>query len=554
MNEKITELKNKAFELNNKLTLKQKISILAVVLIAAGLIAVIFLLNSKESSAYLFTNLEKDDAAAIVEALKKDKISYQLENEGTAIKVPAKDVLNLRLTLTSQGLPKGGGVGYEIFDNQDITTLTSFTEKVNMVRAIQGELARTISSLAPVKSARVHIVLPKESLFVEDQKEATASVLLNLESGGALDSRQVQSITTLVSSSVEGLQPENVAIVDNFGRVLNETANDENELANKKLTYKKRIEKDYEKNILNIIEPIVGKERARVSVTTDLDFDKAEKTEEMYDPNVTAVRSESKLEETKNGSSNGAGGVAGVQSNLPGRAGQAVNNGSTSGGSLEKSTTNFEINKTVRQVKEDVGRVTRIGASVILDGIATTIEKDGKKETKIVAIEDKQLREIEDLVKTAIGFDDTRGDRVVVNSIPFMPKPETKPEPMYQKMIPYSTKFLPWIIILIVIFAVVRPLIKSIKHVTRPEPITPEGVHIPGGKELAQSGSEGSKGHANDGYLDPDKDEEMLKIEAEIQDTMGVKMSKEHLMAITFARKNIDITTRILKKWLKEGN
>jgi len=298
MEEKLAQIKEKLQEISEKLSLKQKISIASVVGLMLVIIAGITYSYTKEELSTLFTGLSAEDSAAIVEILRKDKISYDLSQDTSIIRVPEDKVLDIRLRFTAMGLPKGGGVGYEIFDKQDVTTLTEFTERVNMTRALQGELERTISSLTPVKSARVHIVVPKESMFIEDHKDPTSSVLLTMYKGRTLSKRQINSIVHLVSSSIEGLAPDRVTIVDNTGNILSGGDKGLEGLSGKKIAYKRNIEQTLEKEIIKLLKPIVGDGNARVTVNTDIDFDKAERQEEKYDPNITAVRSENKLEES----------------------------------------------------------------------------------------------------------------------------------------------------------------------------------------------------------------------------------------------------------------
>ncbi len=545
MSDQLDQIKQKLTEISSRLSLGQKISIGVVLILTIGVIAAISISSSGTKMGYVFTNLSTEDAASITEALTKEKIPYQIDAGGTAIKVPAEKVMDVRLKLAGEGLPKGGGVGYEIFDSRDVTTLTDFTEHVNMVRAIQGELQRTISSLAPVKSARVHIVIPKESMFVQDQKEPTASVVLNLHQGRSLSQKHVDSIIHLVASSVEGMKADKVTVVDNSGAILSGGESDTEGLSGKKLVYKKSVEKDLENNILKLIGPIVGDGKARVSVNTEIDFDQAERAEEVYNPNITAVRSETKMEESKENGTNQPGGVAGAEANLPGRAGQAVTAENASKSTLEKSTTNYEINKTVRKVKENVGSLKKVTVSVVLDGI----EKKIGKKTEIVPISDTQLKSIEELVKNAIGFDVARGDRIVVNSIPFaIPKEIDDKVPVYQEILDYALKFnfVPWLLVFAFLFFVGIKLLKSIRAVA-PVPLAAEGGGAISGSDFV--------GAEEERIAIPKKTKEEEELEAlsnELEESMGLQIPKEQLVVINYARKNVDVTSKILKKWMRE--
>ncbi len=542
MKDQLLQIKERLQQVNEKLSLTQKISIGAVLAVALAVIVAVVAGSTAVEDSFLFTNLSAEDSAMIVEELKKEKIPYTLQSGGSAITVPKDKVLDLRLKMASAGLPRGGGVGYEIFDKQDVTTLTRFTEHVNMVRALQGELSRTITNLSPIKAARVHIVLPKESMFVEDQKEPSASVMVTLYKGRALSQRHVSSILHLVSSSIEGMRPDKVSIVDSSGNVLSGADDELEGLSGKKLAYKRKVERRLEGNIMKLLNPVIGEGKSRVTVNTDMDFDRGVREEERYNPNVTAVRSETKTEESKISTKGQPGGLAGAQANLPGRAGQATNQAGGSQSNLEKSTTNFEINKTVRKVRENVGSVKKVAVSVVLDG-KEIVENE---ETKIVPLGDEELKRIEELVKTAIGFDAARGDQVVVTSIPFAPVTAPAEVPVYEKLLPYLLRYLvPLVALLLIFLLVLRPLFKSIRALA-PAPVTPEGAVL----EAAElPGEERAKPEAIE---KSEEEKEIDRLEAEIEESLGISIPREQLLVINYARKNIDVTTRILKKWMSE--
>ncbi len=552
MKEQLLQLKAKYLELSAKLSLTQKISIVAVLVMMFATILYLSVNANKVDYSTLMSNLTAEDSSEIVEYLKKEKIPYSIAAGGGAIRVPEDKVLDLRLQVAGNGLLKGGGVGYELFDKQDITTLTEFTENLNMVRATQGELARTIQSLAPVKSARVHIAMPKDSLFIEDKREPSASILINLHPGRALSERQVASIVHLVSSSVIGLTPDRITLVDNFGNVLNSgDGGGIDGITGKNLAFKQKVDKGLEENIMRLLLPIVGEGKARVSVNTDLDFDQAEKNEERYDPNVTAVRSETKLEEQKeNLKPQNAGGLVGTQANLPGRAGQATTNSAEgSKSSVEKSTTNYEINKTIRKVQEAVGNVKKVSVSVLLDGVT---KKNGDK-VEMAPMPDDQVKRIDEIVRTAVGFDEKRGDRVVVSSIPFAEVEVEPAVPAYKEIITFAVKhnIIPWILLFITIIVALILLSRSIKALA-PASVTPEGIVLEG-QSMRDGSGDFSKSETIAEVKQKTAEEiELERLSAEIEESMGITMSKEQLTVINFARKNVDITARILRKWMKE--
>jgi len=568
MKEQIATIKEKLQLLNSKFSTLQKISIAFVLLLSVAVIVAVVINSTSIEYSYLVVGISDKEASKIVPILQKERVPYKLSGNGTKIMVPKSKVLDLRLKLAGMGLPSGGGVGYEIFDHQDVTTLTEFTEKINLVRALQGELSRTISHLDSVKSARVHIVIPKESVFTEDQKKTTASILLDLEGGNTISKNKINAIVNLVASSIEGLNKKDITIASSSGNLLYDgNENNWNGLSDKKLAYKKKIEENLKNNILSLIVPIVGTGKVRVAVNADLNFDEAEKHEELYDPEKTAVRSENKLEKSTQNQKGLPGGVAGTQSNLPGKAGKAVASSNASNSQLEKTTTNYEINKTLRNVKETVGKIQQISASVVLDGITV---KKGKK-IKIVPLNKEKLAKIDALVKSAIGFNAKRGDKVVVSSIPFVEKPTIAKIPFYKEIVPYVFQyhFMEWIVVLMILLFVVRPLIKAIKSIEKEQPIEPvlesagtsvsKSVHtkkdVSGGFEdvadedlKVESAMEGAKEFMQ-------TDEEKNEIDAlgkEIEASMGIAMSKEQVAIINFARKNTELTSKILKRWIRD--
>jgi len=278
-----------------------------------------------EEYSLLYSNLMQEDTIAITEKLKDRKIPYKLERGGTAITVPVKDVYQLRLDLASEGIPSGGGVGFEIFDKSTFG-MTEFVQKLNLRRALQGELQRTIKSIEAVSSSRVHIVLPRKTLFETDESKASASVVLKIKRNKRLQKSQVEGIAHLVASAVEGLSDSEVTIVDSMGNMLSGPQED-SEMARftvRQLESKRGYEADMEKRVRTMLERAVGLGKAIVRVNADIDFKQVQRTEELYDPDSQVARSEQRTEEKTTGATLPVG-VAGVQSNLPGGvpAGQA---------------------------------------------------------------------------------------------------------------------------------------------------------------------------------------------------------------------------------------
>ncbi|MBF0565394.1 MAG: flagellar M-ring protein FliF [Nitrospirae bacterium] len=462
---------------------KRKI-IVVVTIMTMVLASLILLFSWSQKTDYqvLFSNLSEQDAGAIVNKLNEMKVPYKITSN--SIMVPAPKVYELRLQLAAQGLPVGGGVGFEIFDKTDFQT-TDFVQKLNYKRALEGELARTISSLMEVEHARVHLALPEKSLFVKDKDTPTASILIKVKAGRSLSPAQVQGIVHLVSSSIEGLNPNDITIIDNNGNMLTRPSDDMLGLTTTQLEYQKKYEKDIETAIKDILEPVIGKDKVKVKTNVDLDFSRTEKTEEKYDPEGSVLRSEQSMKEKS--LSAAPGGIPGVQSNLPGKAGTQAQ-GQQSQSQKESDTTNFEISKVTSHTLVSMGNLKKLSAAVLVDGMYR--EKKGSKEPVYIPRSDDELKRFDDLVKKAIGYNQARGDDVSVVNIQFEPvaKEEVPVEHRdWAKEIALSAKYLaPLIVAILFYFFIVRPVIKSIS----PEPVKAQIPELPMPRSMAEIAKE----------------------------------------------------------------
>ncbi len=405
---------------------KATVVILAI-LILASLVAVTFWATRPQYSV-LFSNLTAQDASAVVNKLKEMKVPYELTRRGNTIMVPSDKVYDLRISLAGQGIPQGGGVGFEIFD-KSFFGMTEFTQKLNFQRALQGELERTIRQIAGVEGVRVHLVIPKEELFVEEKKEPSASILLKLAPGTKLSKQQIRAIANLVKTSVEGLKEENISIIDTRGEILSDVLEDEfasvGTVADM-FQVKKKIEHDLQNEIRSLLEKIVGIGKVAVKANVELNLTREETTKEEYTPVVDKkgiVRSEQRKVEFFKGSGGSTGGVPGVESNtssVPGYVSPA-GGGSSSDYTKEDTVTNYEINKKLSHLLSMPGEIKRISISVLLDG-------DFPQDV---------LDTIKQLVASGIGIDEGRGDEVVVESFKFDKsylKEEEKEAKMRQKI------------------------------------------------------------------------------------------------------------------------
>lgn len=429
MNFDFTKVIEGVFGFFTKLSLAQKIALPLFVIGSMGTIVFVSNWASKPEYGILFSNLEESDAAGVVEYLKDHKIKYNLTNDSGTISVtPISIVHDIRLELSSAGLPKGGSKGFELFDSTSLTT-SAVMEKINELRAKQGELERTIQAIDAVKTARVHITLPERSSFVKKDVVPTASVLLRLKAGAEILPAQVKAITHLVAGSIERMLPENVTIMDSKGNLLSDSKG-EGDLSGDevaRLDYQRKIESSYAKRIETMISEILGHGKVVARVTADIDYNKFEKEEELYDPSGTVARSEKTVEDSASGKSS-EGGVAGVAANLTNDPSLAKTKESSGGGGLHReSVKNFEVSRAVSRTAQAAGKIQRLSVAVLVDGqyikapVAEKTDKNAKEEPALYRpLSSEMIRKIDALVKQSVGYDSTRGDIITVENIQFL--------------------------------------------------------------------------------------------------------------------------------------
>jgi flagellar M-ring protein FliF len=494
----------------------------------AGLIA-IGLWTQQPDMQVLFTNLNPEDAAGIVDKLKETKVPYETTGGGNTILVPSAQVHEMRLQLATQGLPHGGGVGFEIFDRSSIG-MSDFVQKLNYRRALQGELARTIAQMPEIERARVHLATPERRLFSSDENRARASVVVSLRNGQALAKSQVNGIVHLVSSSVEGLQVKDVTVVDGHGRLLSSAAggDDAAGLTGSQLEYQRTVEKDIESRIQTMLERIVGANKAVVRVSSILDFRKIETTEERYDPNSQVVRSEQRGQDKANGVNGvSSGGVPGVQSNVPEGAAQEPVQTSSNNNQTKNETVNYEISRTVSRVVEASGSIKQLSVAVLVDGIYETAAppEAGKAASdtakKYLARSEEDMKRIEEIVKKAMGYSAERQDQVQVSNVQFDIATE---EPAGQgiEAAAETSSFTPYIrygvgggLFLLILFMVVRPLMAML----------------------------GTAGSSAEGSTPP--------LPASVSQVEASLTGKPRSQIVDMARGNPDTTALVVKQWLK---
>lgn len=442
-----------------------------------GFIIILFRTGDQDFQV-LYSNLAPEDAGAILANLKDQKIPYQISSNGNSILIPGKQLYETRMELASRGFPQGRGVGFEIFDNTKLG-MSEFAQNVNYQRALQGELSRTINQFAEVESSRIHIVMASKSLFVEDEEPATASVVLNLHPGRWLTKNQVQGVVHLLSSSISGLNPENVTIVDNHGKMLagfkdNSTIG---KISSDQLVLQEKVERNLENRIKTMLDTALGPGKAIVRLSCILDFKRQEKTEERYYPDNKVVRSEQISSETSNESKTMPAGVPGVRSNLSTNlTGTKTDNKQVF--KKQDQTVNYEIGKVTSHTVEPIGKIKKISVAVIVDGTYKYIEgKDGEQELKYFPRTPEEIEKLGNIVKRAVNFDAERGDDVEVANIAFEnDKLQEVEEGKIEKKWFSSKEYAPlikyafWaIFMLLALIFVIRPLLRWLTSSSIPD-------------------------------------------------------------------------------------
>ncbi len=397
----------------NELSQGKKVAALSLVALAmASLLVMSFWLKTPDFQL-LYANLSQEDAGAIVDKLKNQKVPFELSNQGRTIRIASDQLHEVRLQLASEGLPEGSDVGLEIFEDSPLG-MTEFVQKLTFQRALQGELTRTIKTLDAVAQVRVHLVIPKDNLFRKDKPKGKASVTLKVKSGKSLTETQIQGIVHLVSASVGGISAQDVVVVDLKGNLLsggNEPST-EAMLSSSNFKHKMRVERELQQNIIKMLEDALGMGKVIAKVTAALDFERVERTEEIYDPDSQVVRSENQVSETSVGAVP-PGGVPGVQALVP--TGEAPGGDAGKAAQRNKSNAlfNYEINKVVKHVSKPLGEISKLSVAVMIDG--SMAGDPAEYQPRSQEDMDKYLQ----IVKSAVGFDQDRGDIIQVENIQF---------------------------------------------------------------------------------------------------------------------------------------
>lgn len=464
----ISKLFKQLLDLYTNLNKKQKIAIIGgvvaiVVFLAFFIVFSIKDRNANANYAVLFEGVSPSDNALILQHLQSNNIPYKIPREDTIL-VPKDVVYEQRIALSSNGIPKNSKVGFEIFDEQSFG-MTEFEQKVRLTRAIEGELGRTIESLKPIVKASVHIALPEESVFVSKEVLPTASAVLEIRPNMYLSPNQIDGIKNLISASIPKLTKENVAIIDQNGEPLGSDSESmaSREMINLQLKYKNNYERILEDKITNVLTPIIGgKDRVVAKVNADFDFSQTKSMQETFDPN-NVVRGEQTHEERKEGVSEPEiGGVPGAVSNIgPVQGLDSLNNKQIH--TINTTTTNYEVGKTISEIKGEFGTLKRLSAAVVVDGVYELVNDNGVEKMQYVALDEAKMSQIDALVKQAIGFSQDRGDVVSVSNFEFNAKSGSfKPKTTMERVLSMLEPVIPllkYILVGIIIFIFYKKII-----------------------------------------------------------------------------------------------
>lgn len=519
--------KIKAFWSRISFSQRVVVGVIATALIGAFFLMML-LLNRTEMTA-LYSNLNPEDANRVIQALEAEKVKYELAEGGKTILVPADSVHQQRIKIAGEGTLMGQGIGFEAFDQIQVGE-TDFAQKIKYQRALQGELARTIAEFPAVESARVHLVIPQRSLFIEEQKKPSASVTLRLKDGKRLNNSEVLSIVNLISMSVEGLTRERIAVTDAAGKTLFQPDEEGSltGLTNTQFEHRQLVQSNLERKIEELLTPYIGVGRLSVKVNADLDFNQKTISRELYDPDVTVVRSETRSESSTEGQANLEAGVPDVNFRGDGLTGSV----STQRSNSEQRATNYEINKEVQNIVGSVGEINRLSVAVLVDGHYTTGENG---ESVYTARSAEELRAIRQQVASAVGFSSARGDVIEVSSVPFGIIEIDEPQDLAGIIADYAIRigkpFLNAALIFLFLLIVVRPVVMALIRPKVEGEMLEELAGLPMGEERLAL-TEGS-----------DEELDAMAILEKIEDI------KAH--ALHLSEQNMDQAIGIIRSWLK---
>lgn len=557
-----------AFRGLNDMSLLRQIGLMLGLALSVAIGVAVVLWSQTPSYDLLFSNIAEQDSAEIIAALDNLGVDYEVDTGSGAIMVPAGDVRELKLKLAAQGLPRSSASGYELLDQETSFGTSKSVEQMRFQRALEGEIARTIMTIQNVKSARVLLALPKQSVFVRKQKNPSASVIVNLYRGRMLEKEQIEAIVHLVASSVPMLESTQVTVVDQKGRLLSsKDSSSEIYLTSKQFEYKKNIEEHLMERIGNILTPLVGSDGFRTQISADVDFTVTERTQEMFNPDLPALRSEQTLEERS--SLSAVQGVPGALSNQPPPAGvapevtgdAAASNGETTAptSASKSATRNFELDKTITHTRLATGELRRLSVAVVVDN-KKIVRSDSSPLSQPYSRED--INQMTALVKQAVGFDGARGDQVTVTNVAFRAVNELEPLPELpiweQSWFNDALKQLAAVaVVLFLVFGVLRPTLRGLVSRQEDEALVAELARV---REEAE---------AMGGVVTFDEDGRPVAVPAGqakmgeqaaltggAEDLLLLDAPQNYEKRLEYVRKLIDedpkLVSQVLKDWLKD--
>ncbi len=549
------------------LSVTRQVGLMLGLALSVAIGAAVVLWSQTASYDLLFSGIAEQDSAEIIDTLEKMGVDYQIDTGSGAIMVPTDDVRELKLKLAAQGLPRSTSMGYELLDKESGFATSKNVELMRFQRALEGEIARTIMTIQNVKSARVLLALPKQSVFVRKRKKPSASVVVNLYQGRTLEKEQIEAVVHLVASSVPMLETGQVTVVDQKGRLLNSRGSSENMyLTSKQFEYKTNIEEHLMDRIQNILTPIVGNDGLRTQVSADVDFTVTEKTQEMFNPDLPALRSEQTLEEQTNLSA--VQGVPGALSNQPPptgvapevAAGAESQSDAKSPSSASKSATrNFELDKTITHTRLATGVLRRLSVAVVVDNKKI---RQAEGEVNSQPYSQEALNQLSALVKQAVGFDSSRGDQVTVTNVAFKAIDEMEllpPVPLWEQgwFIDALKQLAAVVVVLFLVFGVLRPTMKGLVGRQEDEALAAELARVQAEAE-AMGGIVRFDENGKPVAVPVGEDEEVdeLALTAGAEDLLLLDAPQSYEKRLEYVRKLIDedpkLVAQVLKGWLKE--
>lgn len=513
-----------------KLKVRQRITIVVIMLVFLITLFLIISLTNQSRYSLLYSNLQLEEAAEIVDKLKERNIPYQLRDGGSTVLVSSLQVYDTRLQLAVEGIPRGGKIGFEIFDNTNILGMTQFMERVNYQRALQGELARTIQSLSEVIQSRVHLVIPAPTPFLEEKKSSSASVVLKLGPGGQLSKNQIRGIAHLIATSVEDLSPADITIIDGRGNMLfgGEGQGASFLLTNTQLEMKREVEQYLANKIYTLLNPLVGPNNIVARVDAQINFDQITTTQETYDPKGRVIQSEMYREDVKKGSSLSAAGSPGVASNMG--ESTASSQSSPSEETSEESSVQYSVNKTMEYLTREVGNIEQLSIAVAING---SYQLNENEVNEYLPRTEEDMNKFTSMIQKAVGYDESRGDSISVVNAPFDTSYQEEQQMFAQKLarqdlFKYVRTYIPLAISMLLLFLLIRRL--KLREILAPQKR----------REVAFSEPE----------VEPEK-KEREKVGEKTLLLEQEKLVEEHIFE--FARNKPKQVAQILREWLSNN-